>query len=154
MFEKFKEKYKNVDPNDASKFYYGEEDDTMGRVLGEMQTGIENAVTEFEKIKKDAVNSNLHINIYIDQSNLKIIFSVSEYSKEKGSYIHEKQFSEHFVGEAMAEALVVMELMEESDYSTPVSQAVNNWVEDLNFDGFGTFGMDYDISDSYGCIDY
>jgi len=152
--EKFEEKYKNVELSEASSFYYGT-GNAMNRVLAEMQKGIDRAVELVEEMKEES-EEDIHVDVYIDQENLKIQFFTSEYDEEEYVYgLNQKLFHEHIVGEAMAEALVLMKMMGESGISTGVPQAINNWVEDLDFDGFGDeLGEDYDISDSYDAVDY
>jgi len=152
--EKFKEKYKNVELSEASSFYYGT-GNAMDRVLAEMQEGIDRAVELVDEMKEES-EEEIHVDVYIDQENLKIQFFTSEYDEEEYVYgLNEKLFHEHIVGDAMAEAMVLMEMMGESGTSTGIRQAINNWVEDLDFEGFGEeLGEDYDVSDSYGAVDY
>lgn len=149
--KKYEEKYKDVDLKDASSHYYGD-GNAMDRVLAEMQDGIDSAVTEYEKVKGNY--DSPHVLIFINQDSYKISFSIAVYDEDEDEYTEEAQFFSHSVGEAMAEALVLMQMMEDSDVSTGISQAVNNWAEDLDLSGFGEFDSDYSISDSWELIDY
>lgn len=121
--EKYEAKYKDIDDEDASKYYYGD-GNAMDNVLGEMQEGINKAAIKYRKIKDSYPNA--HVSVYIDENKLEISFSLGN-----------KDFYCHPIGEAMVEALVIMEKMEESGMSTGISQAINNWAEDLGFGGLG-----------------
>lgn len=39
-----------------------------------------------------------------------------------------------------------MQIMEDSGTSTSISQAINNWIEDLDLSDFEEFSMDYGVS--------
>lgn len=148
---KYQEKYKDLDLEDASGEYYGT-GNAMNRVLAGLQEGIDKAVVEFETIK--GKYEDPHVNINICQDEYEITFSIAKYDEDEYEYIDGVLFYRHLVGEPMAEALVLMQMMEDSGISTGISQATNNWVEDLNFAGFGEFDSDYSVSDNWGFVEY
>lgn len=123
LIKKYQEKYRDIDDEDASKYYYGD-GNAMDQVLGEMQAGINKAADKYGKIQ--ANHSNERVTVHIDEDKLEMRFILGK-----------NVFYCHPIGEPMAEALVVMEKMEESGVSTGISQAINNWAEDLGFDGLG-----------------
>jgi hypothetical protein len=47
-----------------------------------------------------------------------------------------------------------MQMMEDSNYSTGINQATNNWIEDIDFSDIGEFDEDYSVADQYDYIDY
>jgi len=150
--EPFREKYKDVPLKEASKFYYGE-GNAMSRVLQKMQEGIDQAGAVYDGIKDRY--DDPHVAIFIDQDNYQITFSIAEYDDEVyGPSDDSELFFSYEVGEVMAEALVLMQMMQDSNHSTGINQATNNWAEDLDFEHFGEFTMNVDISDSWGYIDY
>ena len=151
----FKEKYKDVPDNEAGKHYYspypGDPEGAMDRVLGDLQGGLNKAAKKWKKIKAD-YESPL-INIYINEDGYTIDFAVShaERDEDEGDFDEEEyEFYTHYIGESMAEALVLMQKMDNSGTSTPLSQALCNWAEDLRL---GLFGCEYIVSDSWGMIE-
>lgn len=149
--KKYEEKYKEVALEDASSYYYGD-GNAMDQALAEMQDGINKAAAEYANIR--GRYDDPHVNINICQDRYEITFHIATYDDDEFEYVAAELFYRHPVGEAMAEALVLMQMMEDSGTSTGVSQTVNNWVEDLNFSGFGEFDLEYSISDSWDLIDY
>ena len=133
--KKYEEKYKDLDNEDASSLYY-DDGNAMDCVLGELQEGIDKAIEKYGKIKSDYEDPS--VEIYIDEDNYEISFSIDD-----------DVFYTHFVGESMADALVLTGKMEESGTSTGISQAINNWAEDLSFSGLGN----YHVSDSWDLLE-
>jgi len=157
--EKFEKKYKGMSSEELSKCYYHgseDEDSVMGDLLSEMEDAIDDAVEIVDEMKENS-DEEIHVDVFIDQENLKIQFFTSEFDEEACEYsLNRKLFHEHIIGEPMAEAMFLIEKLQESG-RTGMRQAINNWVADLadNLRGFGDeLGGDYDISDSYGAIDY
>lgn len=154
--KKFEEKYKDVELVDAAKYYYGnthDEKKAMIRLIIEMDKAVEVAANKFEEIKENYENP--HMYIFINQDTLEMIFSIAKYDDEENDgWIPVKEVHRHYVGEAMAEALVLMHMMDESKQSTGIRQAINNWIEDIDFSDFGEFDEDYSISDEWELIQY
>lgn len=146
---KYKEKYKEVALTEASDYYYGTEN-AMDRVLAELQNGINTAATKYEGIKENYEKP--HVYVFINQDTLEIAFFIAKY--EDFQQKPDIEFYRHYVGEPMVEAMVLMQMMEDSLQSTGINHATNNWVEDLDFDALGEFEGDFTIGDQYEFIEY
>ena len=152
LIKQYEEKYKNVDLKDFSSYYYGS-GNVMDKVLNKMQEGIDKAAEIYAPIKENG--SEMNVIVDIDEDNYKMVFSYAEYDEEiYGPSEDSTKFYEFLVGEPMVEALFVMKKMDESNFSTGLSQAINNWVEDLNFDSLGEFTEDVQVSDTWSFIEY
>lgn len=149
--KKYKEKYKDVELVDASKHYYGT-GNAMDRVIEEMNEAVKTAAEKFEEVKGNY--DEPHMRIFINQDTLEMVFSSAKFDEDEYEWVSDKEVYRHFVGEAMAEALVLMQMMEDSDYSTGINQATNNWIEDIDFSDIGEFDEDYSVADQYDYIDY
>ncbi len=137
---RYVKEYEDVEDEDASSYYYGE-GNAMSRLLITMQTGIDEARAKYEERSGFSSSDDVSVGhgdddveIYINEDKLELEFSMGE-----------NVFFRYSVGAPMAEALVLMEKMDDSGMSTSMGQAINNWVEDLNFSGFGM----YSVSDSW-----
>jgi len=151
LAKKLEEKYKDVPLEDASQHYYGD-GNVMSQLLTNMQDGIDQAGEIFLALENKP--DPYHVSIYINQNNTSIQFSIDEFDEEEEEWANSRVFFTHQVGNIMTEALFVMQMMEDSGTSTGISQATNNWIEDLDFDVFGEFSSDYDISDWDEHIEY
>lgn len=150
--EQFREKYKDVELKEAAKHYYGD-GNAMSRVLKRMQEGIDAAAELYADIKDRFEDP--HVMVFIDQDNYQVTFSVAEYDEEEcGPSEDSEQFFTYEVGAEMAEALVLMQMMQDSNFSTGINQATNNWAEDLNLECLGEFTTNVDVTDSWGYIEY
>lgn len=133
----------------VSRYYY--QDGVMSGVLSAMQEGINQASEIYKKTKKSYTNPK--IEIHLDENHYKLSFLVGEFNKETYSISNEVEILNYSVGEPMEEALYILNIMDELGRSTSLGHAINNWIEDLNWQEFGIWGIDFSCSDSWGHLE-
>lgn len=133
----------------VSNYYYQE--GVMSKVLAAMQIGIDEASEKYKEVKKSYKTPK--IRIYFDEENYKLSFFIGEFHRETYTLLNETEFFTYDVGEPMEEALYILEIMDELGRSTSLGHAINNWAEDLNWGEFGTWGISFSCSDSWGHLE-
>lgn len=147
---KYKEKYSNVSLEEASKYYYGEEN-AKDRLLEEMQTVLECVKEQFDELKENYEEP--HVLMFINQDNLEVVYSMANYDEEYDEWIESEEIINHYVGKYMMEALVLMQMMNDNEKSAEeLDQLIIEWLENLDFGEIKNYGLS--VRDEWDMIDY